>query len=225
MGVINRLLLQFMDIPQKIFTFTTPDISASLMIIILLGIVALMCLALAWRTWTSNRRHPTNIFYAVTICIVALWVFSLIGIRVATDPAHISLSARMSYFFGALIVFFFYLFTYHFSYKAFIFTKRQYTGLFLATTFILFISLVPGFAVPGVVLSEDRFDPENAFWNVVFTIYYIALIVLSFWNLWIKSKIMDGIWRRRLRQVIIATSAPFVTGFVFSCSFCLSNSN
>lgn len=205
-----------MFIPSHTFTFTTPVISLQWVIVVIMSTVALMCLALAWRTWIGNTRHPSNIFYAVMALMIVFWILSLISMRLATDPVYISVSTRLSYAFGALIVFFFYIFTYHFAFKQFLFTKKHYLLLFSSILFILFISVVPGVAVPGRVLPENRFNSENTFWNIVFTIYYITIVFLAFRNLWLKYRNMDGIWRRRLRQLMIATSAPLLAGVIFS---------
>ncbi len=196
-------------------TFTTPPVTLP-WVVVIMGVVALMCLALAYRTWIGNTKHPSNIFYAVVSLMIMFWIIALIGIRLAMDPALISLSVRLSYLFGALIVFFFYIFTYHFAFKRFYLTKKQYALLFTVTALILLISIIPGIAVSGQVLPENRFDPENTFWNIVFTIYYITLVALAFRNLWTKYRNMDGIWRCRLRQIMVATSGPLLAGVIFS---------
>ena len=196
-------------------TLTTPSVTLQ-WIVVIMGIVALMCLALAYRTWIGNTTHPSNIFYAIVSLMIMFWIFSLIGIRLAMDPVLISWSVRLSYLFGALIVFFFYIFTYHFAFKRFFLTKKHYILLFASILFILFISITPGFAVPKQVSPANRFEMENPFWNIVFTLYYITIVSLAFRNLWTKYRNMDGIWRRRLRQIMIATSAPLLAGVIFS---------
>jgi len=209
--------LKFMlTIPSQTINFTLATPSVTLpWIVVIMGIVALMCLALAYRTWIGNTTHPSNIFYAIVSLMIMFWIFSLIGIRLAMDPVLISLSIRMSGIFGALIVFFFYIFTYHFAFKRFYLTKKQYALLFATTALIILISITPGYLVPGRVLPENRFDSESPLWGIVFTIYYIVIVFLAFRNLWTKYRNMDGIWRSRLRQIMIATSAPLLTGGIF----------
>src|SRR3990167_7335389 len=89
---------------------------------------------------------------------------------------------------SALIVFFFYIFTYHFAFKRFFLTKKHYILLFTSTLFILFISTAPGLAVPQQVSPANRFEMENPFWNIVFTLYYITIVSLAFRNLCTKYR-------------------------------------
>ena len=171
-----------------------------------------VCLLLSWRTWVSNRRNPVNIYYAVTMLMLAFWSLSTLGIRLMNTPFSISWAVRLSFFFGALIIFFFYLFTYYFPHKTFTLSKRSVILLLSSTAFILFISTLPNVLVGGFVSPGHRFDSENFLWNIVFTFYFITLLFLSYRNLFLKYTQSDGIWRKRLREIMIATSAPLLVG-------------
>src|SRR3989338_6180414 len=83
----------------------------------ILGFVVLVNLALAWRTWISNRKNPVNIFFALAMFMTAWWVIGILGYRVTSSPQLISFFLRTTFTFPVLIAFFFYLFTYYFPYR------------------------------------------------------------------------------------------------------------
>ena len=190
----------------------------SSIIITILAIVFVVDLILAWRTWISNRKHPANIYFALTILMVSFWTLTImLGERVFNDPFLISVFIRGCYFFATLLIFFFYIFTHYFPYKTSKLSLISFVFLLLSTIFIVFISIWPNILIAGRVLPQNRFNPEiSLFWHLVFALYFLTMVVLSYYNLFVKYKKSGGILRQRLRQVIIATSVATVGGSIFS---------
>lgn len=185
--------------------------------VLLLAVVALVNFVLAWRIWIGNSTHPNNIFFALAVFMAGWWSLWLVGLWGSSTPSSISLYLRLAFFSATLIPFFFYLFTHFFPYKTTRLSPLAFAALLIATAFILFISLAPNVLLPSEISPQWRFTyPHNFLWHLVFTLYLIALVSLSFRNLVTKYKRADGIWRLRLRQVIIATSVAFVGGALFN---------
>ena len=194
------------------------EIPNSTIIAGILGLVFVVNLVLAWRTYISNRKHPVNIFFTLTCLMIAFWTGTMmLAERIFMDPFLISLFIRLSYLFAALLIFFFYLFTYYFPFKIFVMRFRYSVLLFLSTCFILVVSMLPNIFISARVFPESRFAPEiSLFWHFVYAAYFVALFTLAFWNLFSRYKKFDGIWKIRLRQVIIATFLAFIGGGIFS---------
>src|SRR3989339_355300 len=185
-------------------------------IVILLVLAVVANFVLAWRVWVSNRKHLVNIYYALAILSAAFWTIGIIFFWLAKSASLISLSLRWNHFWAALIIFFFYFFTYYFPYKTFILKKSYAVIILVATFFILVISVLPNLFIPSVVALAEKFKaPSNLFWHIVCGIYFLGMGIVSFRNLLAKYRRTDGIWRKRLKQVLIATSITYIGGSIF----------
>jgi len=197
------------------FTITIPGNP----IIWILGLVVLVNLALAYRTWIGNPRHPVNILYALAVLMAGLWAFCWLMYYMLFDsPLLLGLLVRFSYLFAALIVFFFYFFSYYFPYKTFKLSLKSFVVLFLITGFVLVISVLPDVFLALRVFPANRFKPEiSLFWHIIYAIYFIGFVLLAFRNLFIKYKqYSGGIWHKRLKQIMIASSCALIGGMIFS---------
>lgn len=200
----------------------TVDISFSIptntLIIAISTIVFLADLALAWRVWISNRKNPINISFALTALMISFWVLSItLSERIFMAPSLISLGLRLSYFFATLLIFFFFWFTYFFPYKVIKLPRNLVISLFLLTGLTLVISILPDIFITGSILPPDRFTAARSlFWHLFFAGYFFLMSALSYYNLFSKLKRSSGIWRTRIKQVIIATSVAVIGGSVFS---------
>lgn len=173
-------------------------------------------LALAWRTWIGNRTHPNNILYALTVLMGALWTVAELGYQALHSFTLISLSLRLILVFPIFIVFFFYLFSYYFPYKLFP-LPRYFIVLLYLTIVLSILSILPNVLVKGEILPENRFTPgNNDIGQIIFSLYILVVVVLAFKNLWYKYKNTHGIWRKRVRQVMIATGVAFIGGIIFA---------
>ncbi len=199
----------------------TVDISFSIptntLIIAISAIVFLADLALAWRIWISNRKNPINICFALTALMISFWVLSItLAERVFMDPLAISYAFRASYSSSTLLIFFFFLFTYHFPYKVYKLSRTRIFIILIITSLILVIAVLPNIFVSEYVLPKDRFSPEKSvFWHLFFAGYFFFISILAYYNLFSKLKSSSGIWRTRLKQVIIATSVAVIGGSFF----------
>jgi len=185
--------------------------------VLVLLIVVFVDFALACRIWISNRKNPINIYFSLAVLMAGLWTFSNLLYRIFSFSLLISLFARLSFFFAALIAVFFFLFTYYFPYLTYKLSKRQFIILCSITCSILFVCIVPDIFIPGHVPAQTRFKPgHNIYWHVVFALYFLGIMGLAFWNMVTKYRKADGIWRLRLRQVIIATIVATIGGSFFN---------
>ena len=181
-----------------------------------LGFMFLVDLIFARRIWISSRKNPINISYALTVFAAGLWTVVLIGVRLFNSPLLISWSVRISYLMGGAIPIFFYLFSHYFPYETKRLVLRHKLLLLLAALFLASISLFPNLMIAGHVLPENRFNPEvSIFWKWIFTCYLVFMTFFGFRNLFLKYKQSNGLWRLRLRQVIIATIVAFIIGISF----------
>src|SRR3989339_1616445 len=196
-------------------TFQIADFAT--IIKITLAILVVINLILAWRIWVSNRKHPVNIFYALSVLMTALWTFALMGTRITSNSFVISLYARLTYFAPIFIGVFFWFFTYYFPFKIAKLSRRFLILFFGSTLFVIIFTILPDVFIAGQVLPEQRFKPEiSRFWHSIYGIYFLAVMALSFRNLLMKYKQSVGIWRLRLKQVLIATIVAASGGIVFA---------
>ncbi|HBH46799.1 MAG: hypothetical protein A2445_00300 [Candidatus Jacksonbacteria bacterium RIFOXYC2_FULL_44_29] len=199
-------------------TITINNPFASLLVIAnILGVITIVNLILAWRIWVSNKKHLVNIHYALSVLMTALWTFAMMEVRIVHDSVALSLFARLLYFAPPLIAFFFWFFTYYFPFKSFQISRWQFASLLAGTVLTLIISAAPDVLIASRVQPERWFKPEiSVFWNIIYAVIFITIMLSSFRNLLYKYRRSDGIWRIRLRQVIIATSVAASGGIVFS---------
>lgn len=186
-------------------------------IIFVLGITVLVNLVLAYRVWIGNRRNPVNIYYGLAILMAAFWALSMLGVWSSDNPFLISLYAKFMYVSAALTTFFFWLFTYFFPYKTYSLSFKQKLVLLFSTFCVVLIPLIPNLFIPSAVAPEHRLKPEvSLFWHIVYGAYFLFLMGHAFWNLISKFYQSDGIWRKRLKQTIIATVVAAVGGGFFA---------
>jgi len=181
--------------------------------VLVLSVVFLINLLLAWRVWRSNSKHPVNIFFALAILMAGLWTFGLLVDAFYTGATNVSGFLRFIHFAPIPLVFFFYLFTYYFPYKTFKLSKKQIIVLLFFTALISVIEITPGLMIAREVPRVNTLSPYyNYSLYLIFVSYFIVMAILAFSNLFLKYRKSAGVWRRRLRQVIIATSVAFVGG-------------
>jgi hypothetical protein len=174
-------------------------------------------LVLAWRVWRSNPKHPVNIYFALAVLMAAFWTAGAIGIQSANSPLVIGWSAKIAYISGFLAGFFFLFFTYHFPYKIVNLSTGYLIVLILTALTTVLLMLLPNVFLATRVSPSDRFSPEiSTFWHIIFTIIDMAVILLSFKNLLLSYKHLDGIWKKRIRQIIVGTLIAFLGGTIFS---------
>ncbi|HCA67696.1 MAG: hypothetical protein A2249_02815 [Candidatus Jacksonbacteria bacterium RIFOXYA2_FULL_44_7] len=206
-----------MDITIHIPTLPFPPI------FIPIGIVVAMNLALAWRTWIGNKRHPTNIFFALTALMAALWTFASIVFHITVlTPLLTGILARIAYIAPILIAFFFFLFSCHLGYQIFPLKRWHVRALIISALIMSVIIILPNVFLAWPVPPDRYLKPEiSVFWHVVFAIYFTTVMLLAFYVLFIKSIKMDGFWKKRAKQCFIATIVAFIGGSAFNLWFAL----
>jgi len=187
-------------------------------IALILGIVFIVDLVLAYRIWINNPRHLVNICFGLSVLMAAFWALAMLGLNVLPVSSFLfSISVRLSYVAAALIAFFFWWFTYHFPYKVYNLSKTGQFLLFFGVLFVLFMSIWPDLFLIWNVAPRQRFKPEiSLFCHLIYACYFLTVMILSFYNLFLKYKNSSGIWHKRVKQVIIATSVATIGGTIFS---------
>lgn len=184
---------------------------------VLLGLLFIVDLLLAYRVWIGNRKNVVNIFYALAVLMAALWTGGLLGDALAIGTQDISILTRFIYITPILAVFFFYIFTYYFPYKTYTISKSLVLLLLAFTIISLTIVIIPGAMIP---LTLTKLETLRFYYNrigyAIYSLYFILFTVLAFKNLLIKYKTSDGIWRKRIKQVLIGTSVAFIGGGLFN---------
>jgi hypothetical protein len=157
------------------------------------------------RVLKGDAKNPVNFYFALAGLMASFWLIGVIGYRNFHSPRLISWSSRLTYVAPVLIAFFNYLFAYYFPYRTFILSKRKAVVLVVATCLIFSITVFPDVLVYGHVQPQQRFRPEaSLFWQSVFAVFYFTVNAYAFRNLFLKYSSADGIWRKRLKQVLIA---------------------
>ena len=205
-----------MDITIHIPTLPFPPI------FIPIGIVVAMNLALAWRTWIGNKRHPTNIFFALTALMAALWTVGVSSFQQPQFQLLNGILVRICYLAASLIALFFFLFSYHLGRPIFTLKRWHILTLVISAIVISVIIIAPNVFLAWPVPPDRYLKPEiSVFWHVVFAIYFTTVMLLAFYVLFIKSIKMDGFWKKRAKQCFIATIVAFIGGSAFNLWFAL----
>lgn len=177
----------------------------------------LINLVLAWRIWNGNPKNAVEIFFGLTILLAALWIAGLVADSLVIAPKTVSMVLRLIHTAPILIAFFFYLFTYQFPYKTFQLSRKQKIALVLLASAITVITITPNLMIASEVHSRVTLRPYfNFIWYIPYALYFLALVALAFKNLFSKLKLTSGIYRRRVKQVLIATSVAFIGGALFN---------
>ena len=205
-----------MDITIHIPTLPFPPI------FIPIGIVVVMNLALAYRTWIGNKRHPTNIFFALTALMAALWTVGVSSFQQPQFQLLNGILVRICYLAASLIALFFFLFSYHLGRPIFTLKRWHILTLVISAIVISVIIIAPNVFLAWPVPPDRYLKPEiSVFWHVVFAIYFTTVMLLAFYVLFIKSIKMDGFWKKRAKQCFIATIVAFIGGSAFNLWFAL----
>ena len=182
-----------------------------------LGISIVFTFLLALKVWSSNPKHPVNVYYSLATLADALWISSVLLYRTTDSPFLISLGLRFSYILPVFIALFFYLFCYYFPYKTTKFPYKVFLPLLFVSVFVIIVYMLPNVVVKGDILPENRLTPgNNRIGNFIYIFYFLSAMFISFYNLSKKYTQSDGIWRVRLRQVIVATAVAMGGGMTFN---------
>ncbi|OGY74858.1 MAG: hypothetical protein A3H07_04710 [Candidatus Jacksonbacteria bacterium RIFCSPLOWO2_12_FULL_44_15b] len=209
-----------MDITIHIPTLPFPPI------FIPIGIVVAMNLALAYRTWIGNKRHPTNIFFALTALMAALWTVGVSSFQQPQFQLLNGILVRICYLAASLIALFFFLFSYHLGRPIFTLKRWHILTLVISAIVISVIIIAPNVFLAWPVPPDRYLKPEiSVFWHIVFAIYFTTVMLLAFYVLFLKSRRLDGFWKKRAKQCFIATAVAFIGGTIFNLYFSLIKDN
>lgn len=182
---------------------------------IFLIVLSIIQLGLGVYIYFRNPRHEINISYSLFILSVLSWI---IGIAVFRSTANISTAfiwAKLYYVSATLTAPTFLCFTFVFPYKKILLKLIHKILIILPSIIIIVFLLFTKLLIIKVVSrswgNEVLLSPNY----YLFVIYFLIFIIWSFYNLFNKYKISDGIHRWQLRWLIAGTLTSFVLGIIF----------
>ena len=173
-------------------------------------------IGLAFLIWTRNYKNKINILFSLSVLCVAVWTFGEAMFREAPDLLSARFWAHLENFFGSLVVVFFFLFSVYFPYQNFRFNNFYKLLVALSVAIHFIIIFTPGLYINEIVLDK----PFNNFilhpiGRTYYTIYFIIYLSLAFYLLISKFIKSQGILKKNLLTVLIATGILAFFGTLF----------
>ena len=165
-----------------------------------------------------RRRHnPIYFNFGISNLFLALWLTAISLMIVSGSPHNVSF-VNLTFLFGILILHFFAIFTFRFPVKDSRDDKKIII-IYLLTAIMSVPILIPGFYTISAE-SDFPFLRVNIGrpWLTIFSVYFLALSIMSFRNLVKKYFTSDGIYKTQLFKIIIGTAVAVFANFIFSIS-------
>lgn len=183
---------------------------------IILVIVASLNFLLGFHILFKNFKNKVNLYFGLAVVSTGFWTLAIAIFYSIEDFILLILFARIFYCFGALIFFFFLLFSIVFPYESKIKTLNRFF-LVLPLLIILFTILYPGLLIEGIEFEKPEFHYilENSFWQVLFFIYFLVYLSIAYFILIKKFRKSEGLNRSQIKFILIVTPPAFLSGIVF----------
>lgn len=179
--------------------------------------IVLANLALAAFVLINNRRSGTNLIFALIAALGAVWTVAIFLYSTAASAAAVLAFSKLASAAAALIPGLFLYFTYHFSKEEKLPATPAAAALVLSALGFAALSF-SRFLVSGVAETGGRFHfvPGRLF--PLFLIYFIGLMLFSFYRLIVKYRRYSGAIRIQIGYVffgfLVGTAFPMITNLV-----------
>lgn len=166
----------------------------------------------------ARNRDSITLNFGMMVLSVFFWIVSILLLFFILVPQISSVFLlNLSFFFGALIAHFFYIFTLKFP-----FSKNENIKIILF--YILTVAVSISIFLPGLYGRKTSLDfpflhiDINPVGLTIFTSYFLLVGIFAFKNLLVKFFSADGIHKIQLKKIIIGTFITFIVNAVISIS-------
>ncbi|MCU0640637.1 MAG: ATP-binding protein [Candidatus Margulisbacteria bacterium] len=184
-------------------------------------LIGLANLALAAFVLLSDRQSRTNFNFALTATLAAGWTVSIFMYSLATTEAAALYWSQLAAAFAALIPAVFFYFTHYFSRDEWSINFPVRLAIKLSAVVFAVLSF-SRFIVAGttVLAGRHHFLPGMLF--PLFLVYFIGLMLFSFYRLAIRYQHSAGALRLQIGYIffafLVGTSFPIVTNLILPLS-------
>lgn len=180
----------------------------------LLLIISIYSLVLGLYISRRNIAKELSIKYFGLMCFSAfVWIFCMSISQISKNPQLTIILAKLFYIAATLIFIFFTYFAIHFLY-----TIKNYRAIrtlintsVSIISILIFFFLIIGYKTEGSMIIEI----ENKTIHLIYGIYIISILIISYYILFKKFITSSGINKSRIKHLIIFTLFPFLFGVFF----------
>ncbi len=178
---------------------------------IILLIIATINLCLAVAVYLRNRQSPANFYYSMMVFVGSLWILGLFGYSMTFDNPTLRLFfTQLTYIFTLITGLYYFVFTYHFPYKTFTIPKIFFIFLYIfISLYALILSLDPGYLLDLSILYTNL-ESLNLINYLTFSLIFSIIIISGFIILFRKLNRAEGVIRRQIKYVLIATFLTYL---------------
>lgn len=178
-------------------------------------LVAGLNLGMAILIFLRNPRNKINIYFSLAVLMLGLWSFGEGMTRMASTEMLGVFWGRFENISGFLTAFFFLFFAVHYPYQLFKLTKVHKFIIFSIAASTIIITMTPLY-IYGAILQPPATDfLSNNFGNQYFAITFIVFVLCSYYLLIRKYCDSQGIIKKNLLSIIIATGIIASMGVFF----------
>ena len=163
----------------------------------------------------SRSRVKFGVYFSLMCFSAALWSLCIALTLMVLNRDIFLWPVKFSFIFATLIFIFFLLFSIEFPYKDKKVSKIFKYYFYLSTIFIFYIILSNKLVIG---IYQDNFglhQMENKFLHLIYGLYFLILLIYSYYSLFLKYHKSQGVNRSRLMFVILGALIPFIFGIFF----------
>lgn len=178
-------------------------------------LVAGLNLGMALLIWMRNPKNKINIYFALAVLMIGLWSFGESMTRMANTEVLGVFWGRFENIFGFLSSFFFLFFAVHYPYELFKLTKIHKFIILLIAASTIIITMTPLYIYGAIVQPPATDFLSYNFGNQYYAITFIGFVLYSYYLLIRKYRSSQGIIKRNLMNIIVATGIIASFGVFF----------
>ncbi len=185
-------------------------------------ISSLISLGMAIFILSRGLRNKINLYFSLLTISTFMWGISLLFARTMTIDQW-RFWAYFAYIAALAIVVFLFYFTLHFAYKIKELKFWQHLLVILPALFFSSIIYVKNYFIVDAVqdvINTEYVLVHNKFFYILYSIYFLTMILFALHFLWIKQKNADGVLKRGLLILFVAILIGLIFGTYFDLILC-----
>lgn len=163
-------------------------------------------------------RDPIIFNFGMSALMLAIWIanVTILFLDVALVETYRLALVKSRFIFGMLVMHFFLIFTYKYPYPL-IKDRTIVVGLYIFNgAYTVFIAAMSWFPLDAYYEAPFHYIVHSDLSRSIFIIHFTALSLWAFSNLIYKLALSEGIFRRRLRKIIVGTGIAVAGNIILS---------
>lgn len=176
--------------------------------------------AMAALIFFRNPKNKINISFSITLLFLTIWIIGMVMFREAESEKMALLWTWIQNGFGSYLAITFFLFAIYFPYQNFILKNWQKSLIVLSIVVITLIVIMPGVWVTKINFIPHSNDYDfNRLGLIYFNLHFLFYVFSAFYILINKYKISQGVTKRQLGYLIVATGFMVIFGTAFAAIY------